>query len=43
MLTADRKDFTAGDAVRTVWNVLRQFAGRPVTREQLGFWYKPDR
>jgi hypothetical protein len=43
LLTADRKKISPSIALRTLWNVGRQLVGRPVTREELGFWYKPDR
>jgi len=40
---SDRKKVTFGQGLKTVWHVLRQLAGRPTTREQLSFWYNPDR
>lgn len=43
LLVSDRKKITFRQSAKTVWHVLRQLAGRPTTREQLDFWYNPDR
>jgi glycosyltransferase involved in cell wall biosynthesis len=43
LLTKDRKRVTVKEGVLTAWHVFRQLLGRRVTKEELGYWYKPDR
>jgi glycosyltransferase involved in cell wall biosynthesis len=43
LLTADRKEVSFVGIAKTLWHVSRQLLGRKVTRDQLRFWYFPDR
>jgi glycosyltransferase involved in cell wall biosynthesis len=43
LLTKDRKKPSVRESLRTMWHVFRQLVGRQVTKEELSFWYDPDR
>jgi len=43
LLTEDRKRPSVREAFATCRHVLRAALGRPVTREELAFWYNPGR
>jgi glycosyltransferase involved in cell wall biosynthesis len=43
LLTKDRKRVTVREGALTAWHVFRQLLGRRVSKEELTYWYDPDR
>ena len=41
--TADRKDNSVRNIAKTVYHSTRAWLGLSVTKEQLAYWYDPDR